>query len=122
MKILIDVNLTPDWVNVFKQQGLDAIHWSSVGDLRASDRIIMEWARNNGYVVFTHDLDFGVLLAATNAEGPSVVQVRTQDVLPRNSGIETVKILKQYESVLEMGALISIDKHKSRIRILPLRT
>jgi len=41
----------------------------------------MDWAKDNGYVVFTHDLDFSALLAATQAECSSVIQVRTQDVL-----------------------------------------
>ena len=40
----------------------------------------MAWAGEHGSVVFTHDLDFGSLLALTQAVGPSVIQVRTQDV------------------------------------------
>ena len=39
----------------------------------------MAWARENGYVVFTHDLDFGTLLALTRDAGPSVIQVRTHE-------------------------------------------
>jgi predicted nuclease of predicted toxin-antitoxin system len=42
----------------------------------------MQWARNNDYLVFTHDLDFGILLAHSRDSGPSVIQVRTQDVTP----------------------------------------
>ena len=61
MKLLIDMNLSPGWVEVFKQQGLEALHWSAVGDPRAPDPIIMEWARANEYVLFTHDLDFGTI-------------------------------------------------------------
>lgn len=34
----------------------------------------MAYARANGLVVFTHDLDFGVLLALTRGAGPSVLQ------------------------------------------------
>jgi predicted nuclease of predicted toxin-antitoxin system len=30
---------------------------------RAQDKVIMDWAMVNAYVVFTHDLDFGILLA-----------------------------------------------------------
>lgn len=40
-----------------------------------------------GYVVFTHDLDFGDILAATNADDPSVIQVRTQN-LHEESAVE----------------------------------
>jgi len=42
----------------------------------------MSWARERDHVVLTHDLDFTALLAASQAAGPSVVQVRAQDVLP----------------------------------------
>jgi hypothetical protein len=59
--------------------------------MRAPDDIIVSWARENGYIVFTHDLDFGVLLAWTRAESPSVIQVRTQDVFPGVLGDRRVK-------------------------------
>jgi predicted nuclease of predicted toxin-antitoxin system len=44
MKILVDMNLSPDWVPFLKRNGVDALHWSMVGDLRAPDQVIMEWA------------------------------------------------------------------------------
>jgi len=43
----------------------------------------MSFDRNiMGGRVFTHDLDFGDILAATGAEAPSVIQVRTEDTTP----------------------------------------
>jgi predicted nuclease of predicted toxin-antitoxin system len=120
MKILVDMNLSPDWVEVFNQNGWESLHWSAVGAPSATDRVIMEWARVNGYVVFTHDLDFGMLLAFTRANGPSVVQVRTQDVMPSHLGHRLVQILRQYESLLESGVLITVDEEKSRLRILSI--
>ena len=56
MKILIDVNLPPSWVEVLQGAGAEAVHWTAVGDPRAKDRDIMEWARGHHYIVFTHDL------------------------------------------------------------------
>jgi predicted nuclease of predicted toxin-antitoxin system len=56
MKILVDMNLSPDWVSALVANGFDATHWSTVGDPRADDSVIMDWARANNYVVFTHDL------------------------------------------------------------------
>ena len=67
MKILIDMNLTPIWVEYFAEHRIDSVHWSSVGDPKADDPEIMEYARDNGFVVFTHDLDFGNVLAARRA-------------------------------------------------------
>gem|GEM_PF-6737527 len=42
---------------------------------RATDQTIMEWARAQNHVVFTHDLDSGTILAVTNSDSPSVLQV-----------------------------------------------
>jgi len=119
MKILIDMNLSPDWVKVLEHAGWEAVHWSTVGDMRAPDDVIMSWARENGYIVFTHDLDFGVLLALTRAESPSVIQVRTQDVFPDVLGDRLVMVLRENESVLEKGALLTVDEGKARVRVLP---
>jgi predicted nuclease of predicted toxin-antitoxin system len=70
MRILLDMNLSPTWVGFLVQEGFEAVHWASVGSPLASDADIMEWARRNGHVVFTHDMDFSALLAVTGATGP----------------------------------------------------
>ena len=93
MKILIDMNLSPDWVSTFEANGLEAVHWSNVGDARAQDSEIVEYARANDFVVFTHDLDFGVLLALTHANGPSVIQIRAQDIMPAALAKRLIAIL-----------------------------
>jgi predicted nuclease of predicted toxin-antitoxin system len=121
MKILIDMNLSPGWVEVFNKYDVEAIHWSSIGDPRERDVVIMEWARNNEYIVFTHDLDFGSLLATTGAETPSVIQVRTQDVLPASIENIVMSALRQFASELNNGALVTVDQAQSRVRILPIR-
>lgn len=121
MKLLVDMNLSPDWVAVLGQAGWKAVHWSSVGDLRAADTEIMAWAKQNGSVVFTHDLDFGTILALTQAEGPSVIQVRTQDVTPSAIGKLVINALRQFQLQLEQGALIVLDEATVRARVLPLK-
>lgn len=119
MKVLIDMNLSPDWVNVFEKHGLDVVHWKDIGDPRASDITIMSWARENGYVVFTRDLDFGTLLATTNLEGPSVIQVRVSDVLPQTLGELLVKVIIRHQSDLESGVLLTLTEDRVRLRSLP---
>lgn len=89
-------------------------------DPKATDRTIMKWARERRYIVFTNDLDFGAILAATQAYSPSVIQVRTQDLLPDSIGKLVVQALLKYQEQLEQGALISIDRLNSRVRILPI--
>lgn len=120
LQILIDMNLSPDWVDELTKHGWMSVHWSTVGDPKATDREIMEWARINAHVVFTHDLDFGTMLALTHAVGPSVLQVRGQNVLPDHMGAIVAAALKQLEADLAAGALVVIDESKSRVRVLPI--
>ena len=120
MKILIDMNLSPAWVSVLEEAGHTTSHWSTIGSMNAPDREILSWAKTNGYVLFTHDLDFGAILAATEAEGPSVVQIRAQDISPDHAKSLLLNILNKFGENLIQGALISIDEEKSRVRLLPL--
>lgn len=120
MKILIDMNLSPDWTAAFAAANIESVHWSTVGDPRAEDISIIEYARTNGYIVFTHDLDFGTILALTHAAGPSVIQVRTQDILPSSLGNTLISVMHDNASALDRGALIVVDEARARVRILPL--
>jgi predicted nuclease of predicted toxin-antitoxin system len=120
VKVLVDMNLSPDWVTLLQRHGWAAAHWSAVGDPRATDQVIMAWALANQHVVFTHDLDFGTTLALTHAGGPSVLQVRGRDVLPDHMGPLVIAALRQHESDLAAGALVVVDERRSRVRVLPL--
>lgn len=122
MKVLIDMNLSMKWVSVFEQYGWHAVHWRNIGEPHASDSTIMAWARENGYVVFTQDLDFGTLLATTYVQKPSVIQVRIQNVLPNKLGSWLVRILQQHKESLENGALLTVDENRTRIRVLPFQS
>ena len=114
------MNLSPTWCNFLQAAGYEAVHWSSVGDARTTDRLITAWAKAKGHIVFTHDLDFGTILAVTKAEGPSVIQVREHDVLPEGMGDIVLQALNQFENHLRAGALITIDSKSLRARILPI--
>ena len=120
MKILIDMNLSPEWVQEFKFHNIEAVHWSAAGKFDARDKIIMDWARKHDHIVFTHDLDFGTALALTRAEKPSVIQVRTQNVTVSHLSKIIIPTLKEHTNLLQKGALLVIDEDKQRIRILPL--
>jgi len=121
MKIVLDMNLSPDWVLVLIKAGHDAVHWSTVGDPGASDRVIMAWAAENNFVVFTHDLDFAAILASSQLKTPSVIQLRSQDILPDVAAELLINALKQFATELEAGALVTINENKARARILPIQ-
>jgi predicted nuclease of predicted toxin-antitoxin system len=114
------MSLSPTWRETLEQHGFEAKHWAEIGDPRAPDKDILKWAREHGFIVFTHDLDFGHLLALTHAAGPSVIQVRTDDVLPAAIGPVVLRALRQHEALLRSGALVVIEPADSRVRILPI--
>ena len=120
LQFLIDMNLSPEWIDVFNTHGLRSAHWSHIGDPAAEDHKIMEWALTYGYTVFTHDLDFGTMLALTHTTGPSVIQVRSQNPMPEYLGEKVIAAILQHTEALQNGALVVIDEKKSRVRCLPL--
>ncbi len=120
MKILLDMNLSPQLVHRLRSHHHDAVHWSDIGDPRADDREIMAWAAENGYVVLTHDLDFGALLASSTRTKPSVIQVRTRDLLSEQFFKTLTDALSRFGQELEKGALVVVEPGRARVRILPL--
>lgn len=121
MKLLVDMNLSPRWVGVLAEAGIEAAHWSSLGAKNAPDPEIMAYARANDYVVLTHDLDFSAILAATHGDKPSVVQIRSENLSPDAIGREIIAALRQMETELTHGALLSVDPNRTRLRLLPLQ-
>jgi predicted nuclease of predicted toxin-antitoxin system len=120
MKILVDMNLSPLWVPFLVRHGFEVVHWSEVGQPSAPDREILAFAAANGYVVFTHDLDFGMLLAVHKSREPSVIQMRSQNVLPDAAGEGVVRAIDVARPFLEKGALVTVDPVRRRIRLLPI--
>lgn len=121
MNLVVDMNLSPDLCRLLSAQGWGCSHWSQIGKPTAPDTEIMAWARTHQYIVLTHDLDFGVILALTGTSGPSVIQVRTQNVWPEHLSGLLVPVLRKYEAHLTNGALIVVDEQRLKVRILPLR-
>lgn len=121
MKILIDMNLSPTWAVVFQQEKWEAIHWSAIRNPTAPDSEILDWAAANKFILFTHDLDFGALLASKPHRAPSVIQLRSHETSPAKMGAIVVRTIQQLEEELRLGALITIDPSRMRARILPLR-
>jgi predicted nuclease of predicted toxin-antitoxin system len=81
----------------------------------------MEWARRRGFVVFTHDLDYGALLAATGAVAPSVIQLRSEDTRPATMASMVIAALRSHGESLDAGALMTVDPRRMRITLLPLK-
>ena len=120
MRLLIDMNLPPGLCSLLRAEGHEADHWSTLGQPNATDQSIMAYASQHHFTVVTHDLDFGAILAATQAQGPSVIQVRTQDVLSVEFKSTLATTLRRFAPELAAGALIVVDETRARVRVLPI--
>jgi predicted nuclease of predicted toxin-antitoxin system len=121
VKLLVDMNLSPTWVHRLARHGFEAVHWSTIGAATAPDVEILTWANEHGFVIVTNDLDFSAILAASAGATPSVVQIRTQDLLSDEAVSIAARALDAHREDIERGALLSIDEAGTRVRVLPLR-
>jgi predicted nuclease of predicted toxin-antitoxin system len=121
VKLLVDMNLSPSWVDRLARHGFEAVHWSTIGAATAPDVEILTFSNEHHFVVVTNDLDFSPILAAGVLDGPSVVQIRSQDPLSDVVVSIVAKALEAHREDIERGALLSIDEAGTRVRVLPLR-
>jgi predicted nuclease of predicted toxin-antitoxin system len=121
VNLLLDMNLSPVLARLLSSHGHDVVHWSEVGDYRATDVTILAWASEQGRVLVTHDLDFGAVLADTEASGPSVIQIRVQDLLAPETAETIASAIDVASPAIQRGAIVTIHEDRSRIRILPLQ-
>jgi predicted nuclease of predicted toxin-antitoxin system len=121
MKLLVDMNLSPRWLALLQGSKIEAAHWASIGRRDALDTEIMAYAAEHGYTVLTNDLDFGTILAATQGEKPSVVQIRSDNLDPDVIGTHVIGAVRKLEGELDSGALVSVEPSRARVRLLPLK-
>ena len=119
MKIIVDVNLAVRWATMLSDLGIEAVHWSSVGRNNAPDIEIMAYAKENGFSIFTNDLDFSAILVSTRDARPSVIQIRAEDTRPEAHLDRVANALLKFSNAIENGAVITIDPNKTRLHILP---
>ena len=121
MRILVDMNLTPRWVQFFNGAGHECSHWSMIGPSETPDADICAYAREHAYVLLTNDLDFPQILAYTQAAAPSVILLRGQPLTPELRGVALLTAIADCASELQSGAILSIDwSGRPRARVLPL--
>ena len=84
-------------------------------------KLLVDMNLSPSCVDLTNDLDFSTILAAGGEASPSVVQIRTQDLLSDVVVSIVAKALDAHREDIERGALLSIDEAGTRVRMLPLR-
>jgi predicted nuclease of predicted toxin-antitoxin system len=120
MKFLADMGISPKTVRYLQSLGHDAVHLHAEGLDRLPDSSILQKARDEQRVLLTHDLDFGELIAASEASTPSIVIFRLRNMRPTQVNRYLHGVLSQHQSVLEQGAVVSVSEGQIRIRTLPV--
>lgn len=114
------MNISPLTVSELTENGWEIIRVSDVLDSSADDVHIIEWARENGYVIITQDLDFSSIIALSGKQYPSLITLRLTVVEPQRV---TEKLQYVYPMIIDQlreGYAITINDSSIRKRKLPI--
>lgn len=120
MKFLADMGISPRTADFLQDFGYDATHLHEEGLDRLSDSDVLTKARHERHVLLTHDLDFGELVAISEARLPSIVTFRLRSMQPNNVNRHLRAITEQHREALESGAMVTVTEGHIRVRRLPI--
>jgi predicted nuclease of predicted toxin-antitoxin system len=120
MKILVGMNLSPEWVPFLSRPGWEVRRWNEVGRPDAEDPELAAWAAERGFAILTQDLDFSDILFMTQAAAPSVILLRAADELSAEFRAHVLRCLIEAEELLRSPSLLVIELHRARWRQLPI--
>jgi predicted nuclease of predicted toxin-antitoxin system len=114
LKFLIDMPITPAAVARLEDHGHDAVHASNVGLSRAKDPEILSFARREGRIVVTADLDYPRLLAIQRADSPGVL-------LFRGGSYSDEQVLRLLERVLLQSKPADLERSVTVVDLTRVR-
>jgi len=120
MKLLLDQGLPRSSAEILRNKGWDIQHTGEIGMSRATDRQILEYARDEQRIVITLDSDFHAILAVENLNSPSVVRIRQEGLRGPELAELVEKIWSRIGQQLENGAMATITEKAMRIKKIPL--
>lgn len=121
MKFLIDMPVSPELVKLLVTRGQDAVHAQEIGLAEAEDVEIVARARQESRIIVTADLDFGRLLAMSNADGPGVILFRGGNYSEREMRELLERVLNAVDENVLPRAICVVDKNRVRVTRLPLK-
>jgi predicted nuclease of predicted toxin-antitoxin system len=121
LKFLIDMAVTPDAVDRLRAAGHDAVHAATVGLARASDSQLQDFARRDGRIIITADLDFPRLIALQQADGPGVILFRGGSYSDSEMLDLIGRVLARSAALDLEHSIVVVDRRRIRRRSLPMR-
>jgi predicted nuclease of predicted toxin-antitoxin system len=122
VNFLIDKPLSPRVAVGLRAAGHDAAHVLDYGMHAATAEAIFERAARESRVVVSADTDFGTLLALREATSPSVNLFRAASLRRADDQVALILVaLPSTEAALRRGAIVILERHRLRLRDLPIR-
>lgn len=121
MNFLVDNPRSPSVATGLRAAGPDAVHVLDYRMQAARDEVIFERAALEARVVVSADTDFGTLLSLRESTWPSVIPFRGES--PKRAAQVSLILasLPAIESALDRGAIVVLERHRLRLRELPIR-
>lgn len=120
MKALLDRGLPYSTVRHLRLLGWDVLHTIDAGMERATDRAIIEYARQESRFCVTLDSDFHSLIALANTAKPSVIRIRQEGLSGQRVAELLERIYQEIEVDLTRGAFVTVTDKTIRVRRLPI--
>ncbi|MBD2113122.1 MULTISPECIES: DUF5615 family PIN-like protein [Cyanophyceae] len=121
LRFIADVHVSPLTVTALKLQRYDIVRSTDLLPATAADAEILEFARVDGRIVVTQDLDFSMLVALSKQSQPSLITLRLSSAKPDVVTQKLLEVLPTLESELTEGVAVTINDDTVRIRKLPMR-
>ncbi|MBD2234453.1 DUF5615 family PIN-like protein [Phormidium tenue] len=121
LRFIADVHVSPLTVTALKLQGYDIVRSTDLLPATAADAEILEFARVDGRIVVTQDLDFSMLVALSKQSQPSLITLRLSSAKPEVVTQKLLEVLPTLQSELTEGVAVTISDDTVRIRKLPMR-
>lgn len=120
MRYLADLHISPLTVRALRNRGYDIFRITEFLPPTATDREILNLARQQGAVLITADLDFSALIATSGETRPSLISLRLGLPTPERVTSVLERAIPRIQADLERGAIASIDESSIRVRQLPI--
>jgi len=120
MQFLADMGVSMRVVDWLRQQGHDASHLREQGLHRLPDNDIFAKTLNEQRILLTYDLDFAEIVALSGRQRVSVIVFRLSNTRSAHAIERLEHVLNESAAALENGAMISVQEHRHRVRLLPI--
>ena len=114
------MNISPKSVDALRRQGWDIVRVSEFLPVNALDQDVLDFARREGRVIVTQDIDFSTLLALGGHNSPSLITLRLSVSDPDSVTEKLREVVPQLEEKLQEGSVATIEDVTVRVRKLPI--